>query len=99
MNEIPLRKRHPGLGRGLSSLLGEAVHEAPVSGATGMVQTLPVSSIEPNAAQPRRHIDEAALDELAESIRTRGLIQPIVVRPNGHRYQIVAGERRWRAAQ
>ena len=99
MNEIPLRKRHPGLGRGLSSLLGEAVHEAPVSGSAGLVQSLPVSSIEPHPDQPRRHFDEEALEELAESIRLRGIIQPIVVRPNGHRYQIVAGERRWRAAQ
>nr|WP_295374156.1 ParB/RepB/Spo0J family partition protein [uncultured Sphingosinicella sp.] len=99
MNEIPLRKRHPGLGRGLSSLLGEAVHEAPVSGSAGLVHSLPVSSIEPHPGQPRRHFDEDALNELADSIRLRGVIQPIVVRPNGHRYQIVAGERRWRAAQ
>jgi ParB family transcriptional regulator, chromosome partitioning protein len=99
MNEIPLRKRHPGLGRGLSSLLGEVAHEAPASGGVGVVQSLPVSSIEPHPDQPRRHFDEDALDELAESIRIRGIIQPIVVRPNGHRYQIVAGERRWRAAQ
>jgi ParB family chromosome partitioning protein len=60
---------------------------------------LPVGSLEPHPNQPRRHFDEAALDELAESIATRGLIQPIVVRPHGGRYQIVAGERRWRAAQ
>ncbi|HEX8444675.1 MAG TPA: ParB/RepB/Spo0J family partition protein [Allosphingosinicella sp.] len=94
----PLRKRPAGLGRGLSSLLGEVAHEAPVGGS-GTVQTLPVASIEPHPDQPRRHFDEDALAELAESIRLRGLIQPIVVRPNGHRYQIVAGERRWRAAQ
>jgi ParB family chromosome partitioning protein len=60
---------------------------------------MPVSSIEPHLDQPRRHFDEAALEELAGSIKARGLIQPIVVRPHGHRYQIVAGERRWRAAQ
>jgi len=60
---------------------------------------MPVASLEPHPGQPRRHFDEAALTELAESIQTRGLIQPIVVRPHGHRYQIVAGERRWRAAQ
>jgi ParB family chromosome partitioning protein len=99
MNEIPLRKRHPGLGRGLSSLLGEVAQETPASGSPGLIQSLPVSSIEPHPGQPRRHFDEDALDELAESIRLRGIIQPIVVRPNGHRYQIVAGERRWRAAQ
>jgi ParB family chromosome partitioning protein len=98
MNE-PLRKRPSGLGRGLSSLLGEVAHEAPLGGGDGAVQTLPVASIEPHPGQPRRHFDEEALTELADSIRLRGMIQPIVVRPNGHRYQIVAGERRWRAAQ
>jgi ParB family transcriptional regulator, chromosome partitioning protein len=94
------RKRPSGLGRGLSSLLGEVAQEAPVAGSVrGGVQMMPVSSIEPHLGQPRRHFDEEALDELAASIRARGLIQPIVVRPHGHRYQIVAGERRWRAAQ
>jgi ParB family chromosome partitioning protein len=100
------RKRPSGLGRGLSSLLGEVAQEAPVStggsgGASprGGIQMMPVSSIEPHLGQPRRHFDEEALEELADSIRVRGLIQPIVVRPHGHRYQIVAGERRWRAAQ
>ncbi|HEX6376970.1 MAG TPA: ParB/RepB/Spo0J family partition protein [Allosphingosinicella sp.] len=102
-DEPPVRKRPSGLGRGLSSLLGEVAQEAPVSGgaapARGGIQMMPVSSIEPHLDQPRRHFDEEALEELAASIRTRGLIQPIVVRPHGHRYQIVAGERRWRAAQ
>jgi ParB family chromosome partitioning protein len=97
------RKRPSGLGRGLSSLLGEVAQEAPVTGgaapARGGIQMMPVSSIEPHLDQPRRHFDEEALEELAASIRQRGLIQPIVVRPHGHRYQIVAGERRWRAAQ
>jgi ParB family transcriptional regulator, chromosome partitioning protein len=102
MSEEPqARKRPSGLGRGLSSLLGEVAQEAPVAGsvARGGIQMMPVSSIEPHLDQPRRHFDEAALTELADSIQTRGLIQPIVVRPHGHRYQIVAGERRWRAAQ
>ena len=100
-DEAPKPKRPSGLGRGLSSLLGEVAQEAPVSGgpARGGLQIMPVSSIEPHLDQPRRHFDEDALAELADSIRTRGLIQPIVVRPHGHRYQIVAGERRWRAAQ
>jgi ParB family chromosome partitioning protein len=95
------RKRPPSLGRGLSSLLGEVAQEAPVAGAParGGIQMMPVSSIEPHLDQPRRHFDEASLAELAQSIEARGLIQPIVVRPHGHRYQIVAGERRWRAAQ
>jgi ParB family chromosome partitioning protein len=99
--DAPLRRRPSGLGRGLSSLLGEVAQEAPVSGPAPRngVQMLPVASIEPHPRQPRRHFDEDALEELAGSISTRGLIQPIVVRPQGDRYQIVAGERRWRAAQ
>ena len=98
--ESATRKRPSGLGRGLSSLLGEVAQEAPVAGGgRNGLQSLPVASIEPNPSQPRRHFDEEALAELARSIGSRGLIQPIVVRPNGHRYQIVAGERRWRAAQ
>ena len=103
MSDESPRKRPSGLGRGLSSLLGEVAQEAPVAGGAppgrGGIQMMPVSSIEPHLDQPRRHFDEEALEELAASIRTRGLIQPIVVRPHGHRYQIVAGERRWRAAQ
>ena len=103
-DDAPARKRPSGLGRGLSSLLGEVAQEAPVGGrqsapARGGIQMMPVSSIEPHLDQPRRHFDEEALEELAASIQARGLIQPIVVRPHGHRYQIVAGERRWRAAQ
>jgi ParB family chromosome partitioning protein len=99
----PAPRKH-GLGRGLSALLGDSVPEAPVSGSaeassTPGLRTLPVSAMAPHPGQPRRHFDEAALDDLAESIASRGLIQPIVVRPHGHSYQIVAGERRWRAAQ
>lgn len=99
----PAPRKH-GLGRGLSALLGDSVVEAPVAGGAGSsgasgVRLLPVSAMAPHPGQPRRHFDEAALDDLAESIASRGLIQPIVVRPHGHSYQIVAGERRWRAAQ
>lgn len=97
------RKPRPGLGRGLSALLGDAVAETPVSGSgsegTAGTRTLPVSALAPHPGQPRRHFDEDKLEELARSIAQRGLIQPIVVRPHGHDYQIVAGERRWRAAQ
>ncbi len=100
-----------GLGRGLGALLGETRREEPVAasaegaargGAAGGngLAVLTVASIVPHPDQPRRHFDEAALEELAASIAQRGVIQPIVVRPmdNG-RYQLVAGERRWRAAQ
>lgn len=98
-DDLP-RKRPSGLGRGLSSLLGEVSRETPVgSGTRGEVRQIPVASIEPHPGQPRRIFEEEALAELAESISSRGVIQPIIVRPNGHRFQIVAGERRWRAAQ
>lgn len=100
-DNIP-RKQRPGLGRGLNALLGDIAREEPVatdaSRGTG-VRTLPVGSLSPHPGQPRRRFDEAALDELATSIAARGMIQPIVVRPHGKDYQIVAGERRWRAAQ
>jgi ParB family chromosome partitioning protein len=89
-----------GLGRGLSALLGEA--EAGAEAAPNDGRDLPIELIEPNADQPRRDFDEGELEELAASIRERGLLQPILVRPSPGgqgRYQIVAGERRWRAAQ
>ena len=97
----PQSKRRPsGLGRGLSALMGEVAREQPVSGTpSNGVQTIAVADIRPHPGQPRRHFDDAALDELAASISARGLIQPIVVRPHAGGYQIVAGERRWRAAQ
>ena len=94
--------RPQGLGRGLSALLGEVQREQPVDAALprdGVVRMIAVSDLDSHPGQPRRHFDEAALDELAESIARRGLIQPIVARPSGDRWQIVAGERRWRAAQ
>jgi ParB family chromosome partitioning protein len=96
------RKRPAGLGRGLNALLGDIAREEPVAAdaerAPGL-RMLPVGSLSPHPGQPRRRFDEAALDELATSIAARGVIQPIVVRPHGRAYQIVAGERRWRAAQ
>ena len=102
MTDAAARKRPTGLGRGLSALLGEQVREEPVAPGgerSPGVRTVPVAEIEPHPEQPRRHFDEDALDELARSIEARGLIQPIVVRPHRGGYQIVAGERRWRAAQ
>jgi ParB family chromosome partitioning protein len=102
MSEPFPKKRASGLGRGLSSLLGEVAQEAPVQPGEshrGALQMIPIASIEPHPGQPRRTFPEEALVELAASIQARGVIQPIVVRPHGHRFQIVAGERRWRAAQ
>ncbi len=96
------RKTRPGLGRGLSALMGDIEREEPVAPgaqtAPGL-RMLPVGSLTPHPGQPRRRFEEAALEELANSIAARGLIQPIVVRPLGKGFQIVAGERRWRAAQ
>ncbi len=84
-----------GLGKGLDALFLENISE---SGAG--VSNLRISEIEPNKSQPRRNFDEAALNELADSIKEHGVLQPIVVRPiDSGGYQIVAGERRWRASR
>ena len=103
MSAETAKRPRPGLGRGLGALLGDIAREAPIrpgdQPTPGGVRMLPVGSLQPHPDQPRRHFEEAALDELAASIAARGLIQPIVVRPHGKDYQIVAGERRWRAAQ
>lgn len=101
----PLRKRPTGLGRGLSALLGEIEREPAVSVDGGKtpegVRLVDVTRLRPLPNQPRKTFDEAALDELAESIRARGMLQPIVVRDpdQDQHYEIIAGERRWRAAQ
>jgi ParB family transcriptional regulator, chromosome partitioning protein len=91
-----------GLGMGLQALLGEAA-APPLSAeqqqARGGVREIEISRIKPNPNQPRMQFDESALDELADSIRERGVLQPILLRPDGEDFQIVAGERRWRAAQ
>ncbi len=87
-----------GLGRGLDSLLpsGPAPGEDTPPN-TGRLE-LPVDSIDPNPLQPRHHFDDATIDELASSISNIGVLQPLVVRPRGDRFELVAGERRWRAA-
>ena len=102
--KLKVIKRPHGLGRGLSALLGDVTREEPVapqavSASTKAIQSIEVALIQPHPEQPRRHFDEGALAELADSIGKRGVIQPIIVRPHGGGFQIVAGERRWRAAQ
>jgi len=88
--------RHKGLGRGLDALLGGSAKR---TGEDELAQ-LPVGAIKPGKYQPRTRMDEASLAELAASIKVRGVIQPIVVRPVGNsQYEILAGERRWRAAR
>ena len=94
-------KKH-GLGRGLSALLGDAtrlVDAAAVEGQAAGVQSIAVARIRPNPDQPRKHFDEDSLVELAESIARHGVLQPILVRAAGDGFEIIAGERRWRAAQ
>jgi ParB family chromosome partitioning protein len=87
------------LGRGLASLIGDRFDETAL-GADEDRRTVPLAALKPGRFNPRRSFSEAQLEELAASIRERGLVQPIVVRPSaGDTYEIVAGERRWRAAQ
>lgn len=85
------------LGRGLSALLGDS--PAATAKAEISVNEVDIDLIDPNPQQPRTRFVDSALDELAASIKSNGIVQPIVVRRHGDRYQIVAGERRWRAAQ
>ena len=108
-------KRPTGLGRGLNSLFGEIKREEPLDLSAPLsnqdsptaasvesidgLRSIVISDIRPNPDQPRQYFDNDALDELADSIKSSGVIQPIVVRPHGKNFQIVAGERRWRAAQ
>lgn len=92
--------RKGGLGSGLGALFGEELDSRQESARPGAPAMLPVTKVEPRPDQPRKEFDEEALEELAESIRAHGLIQPVVVRPlPGEYYQIIAGERRWRAAR
>jgi len=85
-----------GLGRGHGSMFNETVEE---SGSDSVVSELPISRIDRNPAQPRASFDEESIKELAASIKRDGLLQPIIVRPNGDKYQIIAGERRWQACK
>lgn len=90
-----------GLGRGLDALFGGTAPKQEPQGQESAVNLMPITALHPNPNQPRRHFDDAALRELADSIKSQGIIQPLLVRPLGgeNTYQIVAGERRWRAAQ
>jgi ParB family chromosome partitioning protein len=95
-------KRRPALGRGMAALLSNAPE--PVRAAPSAVQgrtllSLPIEAVERCAEQPRKRFEEAKLEELAASIREKGVLEPILVRRDGMKYRIVAGERRWRAAQ
>jgi ParB family transcriptional regulator, chromosome partitioning protein len=97
-------KRRPALGRGMAALLSNAppppsaAAVVPIAPGRALL-ALPVEAIERNPEQPRKRFDELKLEELAASIREHGVVEPILVRKEGSRYRIVAGERRWRAAQ
>ena len=104
------KKVQRGLGRGLGALLGDAVAEdtapaaveakpEPQAGSVDAVRMLPIRLIDPNRDQPRRTFDEAALQDLAASIKAVGVLQPIIVAQSGERYTIIAGERRYRASR
>ncbi|WP_242334155.1 ParB/RepB/Spo0J family partition protein [Anaeromyxobacter sp. SG66] len=102
-------KRRPALGRGMAALLSNAPPPASVAPAAAPAAAavapgrgllaLPLEAIERNPDQPRKRFDEAKLEELAASIREHGVVEPILVRKEGGKYRIVAGERRWRASQ
>jgi ParB family chromosome partitioning protein len=89
------------LGRGLGSLIGniEQITEVTDKEKAGGLSQLGVDQIQRGKYQPRQHFDQQALQELADSISAQGIIQPIVVRPEGNHFELIAGERRWRAAQ
>jgi len=89
-----------GLGKGLAALLGESENKDPIVEQNFTSEKVSTHLLKPNRFQPRKNFDKKQLDELAQSIKTRGIIQPIVVRPSDkNTFEIIAGERRWRAAQ
>ena len=91
---------HSRLGRGLAALIGDVGDETPVADSGRKPRRAPIENLQPNPRNPRRLFTDNELDELAASIRERGIIQPIVVRAlKGDNFEIIAGERRWRAAQ
>ena len=98
---MDLKINKKGLGRGLSSLMGE-VSEEQTDKVSSSETKIPISKLRPSPIQPRRIFEKASIAELADSIKSKGLVQPILVRPsksNPGDYEIIAGERRWRAAQ
>lgn len=101
MNSAASSKRK-NLGRGLSALLGDRAPEPEAPGTGSNLQTLPIGDLHPCRFQPRRRFVEAQIKELAQSIREKGILQPLVVRPDRHQagtFDIICGERRWRASQ
>ena len=98
------KQKSRGLGRGLSALMADVAADQETQAQTSETgrrpdMSLPIEQVVPNPDQPRRTFTDAQLSELAQSIKEKGIIQPLIVRPTGDTYEIVAGERRWRAAQ
>ena len=91
-----------GLGRGLSSLMGDTETVQTKNTNVGQETKIPIANLKPGPSQPRRLFNKNSINELADSIKAKGLVQPLVVRPSpsdANSYEIIAGERRWRAAQ
>ncbi len=91
-----------GLGRGLSSLMGDTESVQTTNTSVGQETKIPIANLKPSPSQPRRLFNKNSINELADSIKAKGLVQPLVVRPSpsdANSYEIIAGERRWRAAQ
>ena len=91
-----------GLGRGLSSLMGDTETAQTKNTNIGQETKIPIANLKPSPSQPRRLYNKNSINELADSIKAKGLVQPLVVRPSpsdANSYEIIAGERRWRAAQ
>lgn len=93
---MPSAKKKPALGRGLGSLMGEAQSE---TGYIASDTEIPIEKIVPNPDQPRTHFNESQLEELSESIKANGVLQPLLVRKKGDHYEIIAGERRYQASK
>lgn len=93
---MPSPKKKQALGRGLGSLMGEAQTE---TGFSGNETEMSIEDIVPNPNQPRTHFNESQLEELSESIRENGVLQPLLVRKHGAKYEIIAGERRYQASK
>lgn len=95
---MPSPKKKPALGRGLGSLMGEAQSETGFADKVGETK-VSIDKIQPNPNQPRTHFNETLLNELADSIRENGVLQPLLVRKKGEVYEIIAGERRYQASK
>jgi ParB family chromosome partitioning protein len=99
MAQTPKRGLGKGLGRGFDTLISSDFDKSMLLTAEDRIEKIPVGSLKPSPFQPRKHFDDAALKELADSIKRHGIVQPLVVTPEKNGYTLVAGERRWRAAK